>query len=136
MIKTDAQRLRTLAQIDGFRRALPEVPAQGNVKRTDGLRGSYESMIRQLEVEVREYDQLKSGRFTMPALDRLDQIAPYIVKLRIAKGVSQTELAARLGVSKQVISRSEDDDYQGVAIGRLQEILDALQVQASVSLIA
>jgi DNA-binding Xre family transcriptional regulator len=50
--------------------------------------------------------------------------------------VSQTELAARLGVSKQVISRSEDDDYQGVAIGRLQEILDALQVQASVSLIA
>jgi HTH-type transcriptional regulator/antitoxin HigA len=136
MIKTDAQRLRKVAQIEGFQRALTEVPAQGNVKRTHALRASYESMIRQLEEDVREYDQLKSGRFTMPALDRLDQIAPCIVKLRIAKGVSQTELAARLGVSKQVISRSEDDDYQGVAIGRLQEFLDALQVRAGVSLIA
>jgi DNA-binding Xre family transcriptional regulator len=136
MIKTDAQRLRTQAQIDGFRRALAEVPVAGNAKRAEALRGSYEGMIRQLEDEVHEYDQLTLGRFTMPALTRLDEIAPYIVKLRIAKGVSQTELAARLGVSKQVISRSEEDDYQGVAIGRLQEILDALQVRASVSLSA
>lgn len=128
--------MRTLAQIDGFRRALAAVPIEGNPKRAEALQGSYEGMIRQLEQEVREYDQLKSGRFTMPALARLDEIAPYIVKLRIAKGVSQTELAARLGVSKQVISRSEEDDYRGVAIGRLEEILDALQVRASVSLSA
>lgn len=33
-------------------------------------------------------------------IDRLDEIAPFIVKLRIAKGVSQTELAKRLRVSK------------------------------------
>ncbi|MGP8247874.1 MAG: helix-turn-helix domain-containing protein [Bryobacteraceae bacterium] len=35
----------------------------------------------------------------------MDQITPFIAKVRIAKGVSQTELARRLGVSKQVISR-------------------------------
>jgi HTH-type transcriptional regulator / antitoxin HigA len=134
MIKTDAQRARTIAQIEGFRRALAQAPADG--KRGAALWGSYEGMIRQLEDEVREYDQLKSGEFVLPALARLDQIAPFIVKLRIAKGVSQTELAARLGVSKQVVSRQEEAEYQGVNLPRLQEIVDALGVSVNVTLTA
>jgi HTH-type transcriptional regulator/antitoxin HigA len=93
-------------------------------------------MIRQLENELREYDELKSGELTLPGVERLDQIAPFIAKIRIAKGVSQTELARRLGVSKQVISRYEESDYQTVAITRLQEILDAVGIKTSVTLSA
>ena len=91
-------------------------------------------MIRQLEEELREYDQLKSGNLKLPKLDRLDEIAPFIVKLRIAKGVSQTELAHRLSVSKQVISRYEKSDYQTVGMARVQEILDAIGVKTAVTL--
>ena len=58
------------------------------------------------------------------------------MKIRIAKGVSQTELARRLGVSKQVISRYEESDYQTAAIARLQEILDAIGVKTAVILSA
>jgi predicted transcriptional regulator len=43
-----------------------------------------------------------------------DQIVPFVAKMRIAKGVSQTELARRLGVSKQVVSRYEETEYQTV----------------------
>ena len=71
-------------------------------------------MIRQLEDELGEYDRLKSGEVALPHVERLDQIAPFITRIRIAKGVSQTELARRLGVSKQVISRYEESDYQTV----------------------
>jgi HTH-type transcriptional regulator/antitoxin HigA len=91
-------------------------------------------MIRQLEDELREYDQLKSGKLHLPRVERLDQIAPFIVKIRIAKGVSQTELGRRLGVSKQVISRYEESEYQTVAVARLQEILDAIGVKMLVTL--
>jgi HTH-type transcriptional regulator/antitoxin HigA len=91
-------------------------------------------MIRQLEEELREYDQLKSGELELPDIERLDQIAPFITKIRIAKGVSQTKLAKRLGVSKQVISRYEEADYQTVGIGRLQEILDAIGIKTVVTL--
>jgi transcriptional regulator with XRE-family HTH domain len=80
-------------------------------------------MVQQLEEELREYDQLKSGDVELPKIDRLDQIAPFMVKLRIAKVVSQTELANRLSDSKQVISRYEESDHQTVGIARLQEIL-------------
>ncbi len=93
-------------------------------------------MIRQLEDEVREYDQVKSGELTLPHVERLDEIAPFIVKIRVAKGVSQTELARRLGVSKQVISRYEESEYQTVGIVRLQEILDAIGIKTNVTLSA
>lgn len=136
MIKTDAQRERTLIQIDGFRKALAATEKELSGKRAAVVRASYESMIRQLDEEVREYDRLKSGKLSLAPVERLDQIAPFIVKIRIAKGVSQTELAERLGVSKQVISRYEESDYQTVGVARLQEILDAIGVKTAVTLTA
>jgi len=134
MIKSDAQRERTVAQIEGFRHALTKVAEEKPGKRAAAIGASYEGMIRQLEDELREYDQLKSGELALPHVERLDQIAPFIAKIRIAKGVSQTELARRLGVSKQVISRYEESDYQTVAITRLQEILDAIGIKTLVTL--
>lgn len=134
MIKSDAQRDRTLAQIAGFRQALANTEQAKPGKRAAAIRGSYRGMIRQLEEELREYDQLKSGELELPDIERLDQIAPCITKIRIAKGVSQTKLAKRLGVSKQVISRYEEADYQTVGIGRLQEILDAIGIKTVVTL--
>jgi HTH-type transcriptional regulator/antitoxin HigA len=136
MIKSDAQRDRTVAQIEGFRQALAKVEQERPGKRSASIRGSYEGMIRQLEDELQEYDQLKSGELKLPRIERLDEIAPFVVKIRIAKGVSQTELAQRLGVSKQVVSRYEESDYQTVAISRLQEILDAIGVKTLVTLTA
>jgi HTH-type transcriptional regulator/antitoxin HigA len=136
MIKSDAQRDRTLAQIEGFRRALAKAEQEKPGKRSAAIRGSYAGMIGQLEDELREYDQVKSGGLSLPHVERLDQIAPFIAKVRIAKGVSQTELARRLGVSKQVISRYEESDYQTVGIARLQEILDAIGIKTVVTLSA
>ncbi len=135
MIKSDAQKERTLVQIQGFRKALAQVEEQMTGKRAATIRASYETMIRQLEDEVREYDKLKAGEFALSPVERLDQIAPSVARLRIAKGVSQTELARRLGVSKQVISRYEESDYQTVGLARLQEIMDAIGVMSVVTLI-
>ena len=130
MIKSDAQRERTVAQIEGFQQALAKAAQHKPDKRSAAIRGSYESMIRQLEDELGEYDRLKSGEVALPQAERLDQIAPFITRIRIAKGVSQTELARRLGVSKQVISRYEESEYQTVAISRLQAILGAIGIKA------
>src|ERR1039457_4996110 len=108
MIKSDAQRDRTRAQIEGFRRALVKADEEKPGKRSAAIRGSYESMIRQLEDELREYDGLKAVVLDLPHVERHDQIAPFVARIPIAKGMSQTELARRLGVSKQVISRYEE----------------------------
>jgi HTH-type transcriptional regulator / antitoxin HipB len=48
---------------------------------------------------------------------------------RIAARLTQRELAERLGVPEQQVQRWEANSYAGVAIERLQEIADALQLQ-------
>src|SRR3954447_12876539 len=72
---------RVLAHLErrGFRRALAKVAHEKPRKRSAAIRGSYEGMIRQLEEELREYDQSESGELKMPKIDRLDEIAPLIV---------------------------------------------------------
>ncbi len=136
MIKSDAQRERTLAQIEGFQKALARALADLAGRRAAAVSASYESMIHQLEEEVREYDDLRRGELTLPPVERLDQIAPFIARMRIAKRISQTELARRLGVSKQVISRYEESDYQTVGVAKLQEVLDAIGIKTTVTLSA
>jgi HTH-type transcriptional regulator/antitoxin HigA len=131
MIKTNAQRDRTLVQIAGFKNALKGVD-RGASKRSIAIRRSYLQILGQLEDEIREYERLKSGAATVPRLDRLDHIAGFITKIRIAKGISQTELARRIRVSKQVISRLEDSDYQTAGIQTLQRILEALGVKTAI----
>lgn len=88
----------TLAQIEGFRQALAKVEKETISKASASIRQSYASMIRQLQDELCEYDKLKSGALDLPHVNRLDQIAPFIAKIRIARGVSQTELTRRLSV--------------------------------------
>jgi ribosome-binding protein aMBF1 (putative translation factor) len=136
MIKSDAQRERAASHMEGFREALAQVEREIAGARATALRGSYEGMISQLADDIREYDELKSSELTLPRIERLDQIAPFVTKMRIAKGVSQAELARRLGVSRQVVSRYEETDYQTVALVRLQEILDAIGIKALVTLVA
>jgi ribosome-binding protein aMBF1 (putative translation factor) len=136
MIKSDAQKERTATQIEGLRQALAKAEREMAGKRAVAIRGSYEGMIRQLEDDMREYDELMSGALTLPNVERLDQIAPFVAKIRIARGMSQMDLARRLRVSKQVISRYEETEYQTVSIGRLQEILDAIGIKMLVTLSA
>lgn len=123
-----------LAQVDGFRRALTSAAHGQRTRRSAAIRGSYEGVIRQLEADLHEYDQLKSGKLKLPRLERLNQVAPLITKFRIAKGLSETELARRIGISKQVISRYEQSDYQTVATARLQEILEAIGIKTVIRL--
>lgn len=70
MIKSEAQKERTTAQIERFRRALAKVTSQKPGKRSDVLRGSYEGMIRQLEDELREYDELKADKLKLPHIKK------------------------------------------------------------------
>ena len=62
MIENDSQRQRTLALMQGFRKASAKLADDGLGKRSIAIRGSYEAIIQQMENELRENDQLKSVR--------------------------------------------------------------------------
>lgn len=48
---------------------------------------------------------------------------------RLAAGLTQRELAAKLQVDESQVSRDERNEYHGVSVDRAVRILDALGVQ-------
>jgi hypothetical protein len=81
MIKSDAQRERTAAQIEGFRQALTKEVREMTGKRAIAVRGSYEGMLRELENELCEYDELKSGDLTLKSLEEVQAGNPSVSSL-------------------------------------------------------
>ncbi|MDP2661753.1 MAG: helix-turn-helix transcriptional regulator [Dehalococcoidia bacterium] len=63
---------------------------------------------------------------SFPEINSLTQIGRLLIALRIGNGMSQHELAERLGVSESIVSRDERNEYHGITIERAQRILDAL----------
>jgi DNA-binding XRE family transcriptional regulator len=81
----------------------------------------------QLAEEVEYYERLKRG--DPGALHNLSGLGRFLIGLRIAMGVTQRELASRLGVDESQVSRDERNEYHGVSIERATRVLDALGVE-------
>lgn len=88
--------------------------------------------IEDIEREMEEYKDIKSGRLLAFEADELDSLGDVLVKARIARGVTQAELARELEMTQQQIQRYERDGYQKISLWRLAEIADALGLEFSV----
>lgn len=101
----------------------------------DGFRdlqiAGVESVISDLREEIGEYEQLRSGTTTTIESLSLAGLADALIKARIARGWTQAELAARLGVAEQQVQRDEAARYSGAALSRLGQIADALDVEVT-----
>ena len=85
------------------------------------------SFHEQLEEEVHSYERLKRGEFDeVPNLRGLGQL---LVSLRIARGLTQRQLAERLGVHETQVSRDERNEYHGITLERAARVLEALGVE-------
>lgn len=93
----------------------------------DGLK----SQIADIEAELAEYGLLKSGQVSFSKTYALEELPRVLVQARIASGMSQTDLADKLGMKPQQVQRYEATDYMGASLGRLIEISKALGVKAS-----
>lgn len=78
----------------------------------------------QLVEEVTWYERVRRRDFE--AIQSLAAIGRLLIAARIANGLSQKELADRLGVSEAQVSRDERNEYHGVTVERAQRILEAL----------
>jgi ribosome-binding protein aMBF1 (putative translation factor) len=81
----------------------------------------------QLKEEVEAYERLKRGEFE--ELDNLRGLGHLLITSRIAQGLTQRELARRLGVHETQVSRDERNEYFGITLERAAKILDALSVR-------
>ena len=84
------------------------------------------SQIADLEDELREYESLKAGGFQLNGLNVLFDLSVLLIKARISQGLSQRELAERIGVKEQQVQRYEATDYASASLTRIREVASAL----------
>lgn len=84
-----------------------------------------ESFHLQFEEEVEAYEYLKRG--DLGEIENLHGLGQMLIAMRIARGVSQVELALKLGVDPSQVSRDEKNEYHGITVERASKILDVLR---------
>lgn len=78
--------------------------------------------------DVEEYERVIDGDFEKETVP-LHQLGSHLIKLRLWKGLTQTELAERLGVSQEQVSKDENRGYQGASMDKINRVLQALGVE-------
>jgi ribosome-binding protein aMBF1 (putative translation factor) len=131
MIRNERQYRITKAQAEKFSRAMEEAGARSSVDpllhrlQQDAIR----SQLQDLERELREYETLRSGQESVLTLDSFAELPLALVKARIAAGLTQKDLADRLGLKEQQIQRYESTGYASASVSRLQQVIDALGIR-------
>ena len=84
--------------------------------RSPGLAALYDQFVGDDPVKVDSFGAAKANA----------EIAQIVYQLRKAAGVTQRELAERVGTSPSAISRLEDADYDGHSLSMLNRVAEAL----------
>ena len=131
MIKNQRQYRTTKAQAQKLERALAEVVNRPPKDKIHPLlrkaeQAALRSQLSDLQAEIREYESLQSGDRKSLAHTSLDELPRTLIQARISVGLSQKELAQRLGLKEQQIQRYESTDYASASLARVQQIARAL----------
>ena len=86
------------------------------------------SEIAILTDQLREYELLRSGEITQFKASNLGDLPRILIRARIAQGLTQRELAERVGLKEQQIQRYESEEYAKASLQRLQIIAEALNL--------
>lgn len=88
----------------------------------EALRSEYEN----LSMQLHEYETLKFGTVEILKASNLEELPSILIRARIAKGLSQHQLADALGLKEQQIQRYEAEEYASANLRRLAEVARAL----------
>lgn len=87
-----------------------------------------QSEIENLAQQVQEYETLRSGSVDALQASSLAGLPRILIKARIARGLSQKELAEAIGVKEQQVQRYEAEEYASASLRRLADIANALDI--------
>jgi transcriptional regulator with XRE-family HTH domain len=133
MIRNERQYRITKAQVEEFDRKLlalsKAAPPNVHPRLVQAQHDAMRSQIDELREELAAYEALQSGRAKVLELTSLDELPAALIQARISVGLTQRELAERLGMKEQQLQRYEATEYAGASLERIREIISALGVK-------
>lgn len=132
MITNERQYRITSAQLEKLKTAIDTFDIKAATKRIksktlakaeiEAMRSEYENLSKQ----IHEYETLKSGTVEILKASNLKELPIILIRARIAKGLSQRQLADAIGLKEQQIQRYEAEEYASANLRRLADVSNAL----------
>ena len=86
----------------------------------------------QLKAEVEYYEKIKRGSFN--PIYKFTDIGKTLIAYRIYLGMTQAELANKLGVSESQVSRDERHEYYGATTEKIEAVMEAMGMKATINI--
>jgi hypothetical protein len=139
MITNDRQYESTKQWLAKFQGALDEVlrlqkeePEDRNERRKlEVFAASYRSQLAELQGQLDEYESLRTEKSTTLPVASVEDLPRALIRARITAGVTQGEVALRLGLDEDRYVREEGNDYAALSVAQLREIAALLGVRLS-----
>lgn len=131
MIKNEREWRITKAQASKFEHALSQLATSEAIAGLHPLvqkaqRDALQSQLAELQEQISDYESLRSGQQAVISLDSLEELPRAFIRARIAAGLTQRELAERMGLKEQQIQRYEATEYASADLARVNEVAKAL----------
>ena len=134
MITNERQLKITKTQAQRFEQALVALSGAAStlsplLRRAE--REALESQLHTLRSEIAQYESLRCGEQQVFHGESLADLPHLLIKARIVRGLTQKDLAERMGLKEQQIQRYEGTGYASASLQRVQKVIEALDVQVS-----
>ncbi len=130
MIKNEKQYKITKSKLKDLERSL-KVCREGTFPDKTihkAMANSLKSLMGDLAKEIREYENLKSKKVPTLKIGSLADLPDVLIRSRISQGLTQKQLAEKLGMPAQQIQRYESENYRRVSFGTLLDISRTLNI--------
>ena len=135
MMKTDKELEASKKQLSKLKELyetqLAELKGKGlsEAQAKDSLSSSW-TYAMQCQEEIDLYEKLKRGE--LPPVEEFSTRGKYFVAARIARGMTQRELAERLGTKESAVSRDERNEYHGISMDKMDRLAAVLNLKVLV----
>lgn len=127
MIRNEREYRITKAQAKKFNDALSQFEKERPAKNLHprlvrAQKDAMQSQLESLRRQIRDYEQLRRHGGKTLDVRSIEKLPQSLIRARIAAGLTQKELATRLGVKEQQVQRYEATNYSSASLARVLEI--------------
>lgn len=88
--------------------------------------------LRELDSEIAEYEALRSGEVDAISEQGVAAMGELLVKARLARGLTMSELGGLLSMTEQQVGRYEQEAWRRASLWRLAQVAEALNLDVDI----
>ena len=136
MIKNEREYRITKAQAKKFEQALAQLSKERSIGKgmhprlAKAQKDALQSQLDSLTKQIKDYERLRRRGGKALDVTSIEKLPQSLIRARIAAGLTQKELAARIGIKEQQVQRYEATNYASASLARVLRVARILGHQA------